>query len=142
VIAVDIQDSKLAMAQTLGAAHLVNAAREDAAAAIQQLARGGAHVAVDALGEAATCHQAIMSLRPRGRHLQIVLTTKQEQGEVAFPVDLLVVKELRVIDTVGMPPHHYPEMLLISRTIPVERASEVLASMAHYSTLGAIVVNQ
>jgi threonine dehydrogenase-like Zn-dependent dehydrogenase len=89
-------------------------------------------VAVDALGEAVTCRQAIMSLRTRGRHLQIGLTTNQEQGEIAFPVDLLVVKELRVVGTVGMPPHRYPTMLrmveagtlnpgkLIGRTLPIE----------------------
>ena len=154
VIAVDIHDQKLALAQTLGAVHLVNAATEDAATAVAHVTHGGAHVAVDALGEGVTCRQAIMSLRTRGRHLQIGLTTKQEQGEVAFPVDLLVVKELRVIGTVGMPPHRFPTMLrmveagtltpgkLVGRTVPIEQVSEVLASMTQYGTLGATVVNQ
>jgi len=101
-----------------------------------------------------TCRNAILSLRTRGRHLQIGLTTQKEKGEVALPVDLLVVKELQLIGTVGMQPHRYPAMLsmveagklqpgkLIGRTVPIEQAGEVLASMTQYATLGATVVNQ
>jgi D-arabinose 1-dehydrogenase-like Zn-dependent alcohol dehydrogenase len=73
---------------------------------------------------------------------------------VSLPVDLLVVRELRMIGTVGMQPHRYPSMLgmvesgklkpgkLIGRTVPIEQAGEVLASMTRYGTLGATVVNQ
>jgi D-arabinose 1-dehydrogenase-like Zn-dependent alcohol dehydrogenase len=154
VIAVDINEKKLAMAKELGAIHTVNASQEDAPAAVQQLTSGGAHVSIDALGEAVTCRNAIMSLRTRGRHLQIGLTTQKEKGEVALPVDLLVVKELQLIGTVGMQPHRYPSMLsmvesgtlqpgkLIGRTVPIEQAGEVLASMTQYATIGATVVNQ
>lgn len=154
VIAVDINDKKLAMAKELGATHTVNAARDDAPAAVQQITSGGAHVSVDALGEAVTCRNSIMSLRTRGRHLQIGLTTQKEKGEVALPVDIMVVKELRMTGTVGMQPHRYPSMLsmvesgklkpgkLIGRTVPIEQAGEVLASMTQYGTLGATVVNQ
>jgi D-arabinose 1-dehydrogenase-like Zn-dependent alcohol dehydrogenase len=154
VIAVDISDEKLAMARQLGAVHTVNASKEDAPAAVQQLTSGGAHVSVDALGEAVTCRNSIMSLRTRGRHLQIGLTTKKEKGEVALPVDIMVVRELRMIGTVGMQPQRYPSMLrmveagkvkpgkLIGRTVPIELAGEVLASMTNYGTLGTAVVNQ
>jgi len=132
----------------------VNASQEDAPAAVQQLTSGGAQVSIDALGEAVTCRNAILSLRTRGRHLQIGLTTQKEKGEVALPVDLLVVKELQLIGTVGMQPHRYPAMLsmvesgklqpgkLIGRTVPIEQAGEVLASMTQYATIGATVVNQ
>jgi D-arabinose 1-dehydrogenase-like Zn-dependent alcohol dehydrogenase len=154
VIAVDINDEKLAMAERMGAVHTVNAARDDAPTAVAQLTGGGAHVSVDALGEAVTCRNSIMSLRTRGRHLQIGLTTKKEQGQVALPIDILVVRELRVIGTVGMQPQRYPAMLrmvesgklrpgkMIGRTVPIELAGEVLASMTQYATVGATVVNQ
>jgi len=154
VVAVDINEEKLAMAKQLGAGHTVNATKDDAPAAVVQLTTGGAHVSIDALGEAVTCRNSIMSLRTRGRHLQIGLTTKREQGQVAFPVDLIVVRELRVIGTVGMQPQRYPAMLrmvesgklrpgkLIGRTVPIELAGEVLASMTQYATIGATVVNQ
>jgi len=36
---------------------------------VQQLTTGGAQVSIDALGEAVTCRNAIMSLRTRGHHL-------------------------------------------------------------------------
>jgi D-arabinose 1-dehydrogenase-like Zn-dependent alcohol dehydrogenase len=154
VIAVDIDDKKLAMAKDLGAVHTVNATKDSAPAAIQQLTSGGAHVSIDALGEAVTCQNSIMSLRLRGRHLQIGLTSRKEQGQVALPIDVIVFNELRVIGTVGMQPHRYPSMLqmvaagqlkpgkLIGRTVPIEQAGEVLASMTQYATLGATVVDR
>jgi alcohol dehydrogenase len=133
---------------------VVNAAKDSAPAAVQQLTGGGAHVSIDALGEAITCQNSIMSLRLRGRHLQIGLTSRKEQGQVALPIDVIVLNELRVIGTVGMQPHRYAAMLgmvasgqlrpgkLIGRTVPIEQAGEVLASMTQYATLGTTVVDR
>ena len=154
VIAIDINEQKLAMAKELGATHTVNASKEDAPTAVQRMTSGGAHVSIDALGEATTCRNSIMSLRTRGRHLQIGLTTQKEKGEVPFPVDLMVLKEITVVGTLGMQPQRYPVMLrmveseklnpgkLVSRTVKLEEAGDVLASMSQYGTLGATVVNQ
>jgi alcohol dehydrogenase len=154
VVGVDIDEKKLALAKDLGAAHVVNAAKDSAPAAVQQLTGGGAHVSIDALGEAITCQNSIMSLRLRGRHLQIGLTSRKEQGQVALPIDVIVLNELRVIGTVGMQPHRYAAMLsmvaagqlrlgkLIGRTVPIEQAGEVLASMTQYATLGTTVVDR
>lgn len=153
VVAVDIDEQKLAKARELGARHGVNAAKDNPVAAIASVTEGGAHVAVDALGEAVTCRNAIMSLRTRGRHLQIGLTTKKERGEVPFPVDIIVAKELRIVGTLGMQTHRYAAMLglvaagrlhpgkLVSQTVPIERASDVLAGMSRYATLGVNVIN-
>lgn len=153
-IAVDIDDRKLTLARELGAVHTVNATTNEPAAAIQELTSGGAQVSIDALGEAVTCRNSIASLRPRGRHLQIGLTTKKEEGQVPFPVDVVVFNELRIIGSIGMQPHRYPDMLrmvesgtlepgrLVGRTIPIEEAPAVLASMAEYATLGATVVDR
>jgi D-arabinose 1-dehydrogenase-like Zn-dependent alcohol dehydrogenase len=154
VIAVDINDEKLAIARQMGAVQTVNAAKENASAAVQQLTGGGAHVSVDALGEAVTCRNSIMSLRTRGRHLQIGLTTKKEKGEVSLPIDIMVVKELQMMGTVGMQPQRYPAMLrmvesgklkpgkMIGSTVPIEQAGEVLSSMTRYATVGTVVVNK
>src|SRR2546429_7519790 len=102
VIAVDVADEKLAFAKELGAVATVNATKGDPAAAILDLTRGGAHVSIDALGIAATCRNSVNSLRKRGRHLQIGLTTQAEQGEVALPIDLIVLKEATIIGSCGM----------------------------------------
>jgi len=63
--------------------------------AVKDLTHGGADVSIDALGIAATCRKAVLSLRKRGRHVQIGLTTQGEKGEVALPIDQIVFKEIQ-----------------------------------------------
>jgi D-arabinose 1-dehydrogenase-like Zn-dependent alcohol dehydrogenase len=154
VIAVDIDDRKLTMARELGAQFAVNAAKDKAPEAVQQISQGGVHVSIDALGEAVTCINSIMSLRSRGRHLQIGLTTMKEKGQVAIPIDMLVTRELSVIGTIGMQPPRYPTMLrmvesgklrpgrMVGRTVAIEEASDVLSSMTQYGTIGVTVINK
>lgn len=152
VIAVDINADKLALARQLGAAATVNSRSADAVDAVQSITRGGAHVAVDALGIAQTCRSALLSLRKRGRHLQIGLTTQAEQGLVALPVDVIVLKELQLIGSLGMQPSHYPAMLrlveqgrlqpgqLVTGEVHVSEASPVLESMTDFATVGIKVI--
>jgi D-arabinose 1-dehydrogenase-like Zn-dependent alcohol dehydrogenase len=155
VIAVDIDERKLNKAKEVGASYVVNAAREEnPAAAIQELTKGGAHVSVDALGVAKTMRNSVMSLRTRGRHLQIGLTTQAEKGEVSLPTDLIVAKELTFVGSLGMQPRRFSAMLkmvesgklkpekLVGNTVPIEKASDVLASMGQYGTLGVTVINR
>jgi Aldo/keto reductase family len=47
-------------------------------------------VAIDALGRAFTGNQSIQSLRKRGRHVQVGLTSQEERGQVAIPIDILI----------------------------------------------------
>src|SRR5207253_2880169 len=47
VVAVDVDDSKLELARSLGAAAVVHAGREDPVAAIADVTGGGAHVSLD-----------------------------------------------------------------------------------------------
>lgn len=152
VIAVDIDDGKLALAKQFGAVATVNAARERAKKAIKQMTNGGAHVSVDALGIAETCQAAIGSLRKRGRHLQIGMTTSAERGSVPLPVDVIVQLELRIIGALGMPPSKYPQLLqlvgekrlnpgaLVTNTISIRDASDAIQSMTNYGGLGVTVI--
>jgi propanol-preferring alcohol dehydrogenase len=71
VIAVDIEDEKLAMATELGADHVVNAHKVDPVAAIQAL--GGADVAVALAASPASFDQAFRSLRRGGRLVCVAL---------------------------------------------------------------------
>ena len=93
VIAVDLDERKLELAKKLGAADVVNGRKNDPVQVVMDLTHGGADVSVDALGIAATCRNAVASLRRRGRHVQIGLTTHSEKGEVALPVDQIVLKD-------------------------------------------------
>jgi D-arabinose 1-dehydrogenase-like Zn-dependent alcohol dehydrogenase len=154
VIAVDVADEKLAFAKELGAVATVNAAKEDAPAAIAGLTQGGAHVSIDALGIAATCRNSVLSLRKRGRHLQVGLTSAAEQGEIALPIDLIVLKEATLIGSLGMQAPHFGAMLemlergrlapgkLVHRTIPLEEVSAVVESMDRFGTVGVTVIDR
>jgi propanol-preferring alcohol dehydrogenase len=71
VIAVDVEDHKLAMATELGADHVVNALTSDPVDAIQAL--GGADVAVALAASPASFDQAYRSLRRGGRLVCVAL---------------------------------------------------------------------
>ena len=130
VIAVDISDQKLAFAKELGAVATINAKNDSPLGEITTLTGGGAHVSIDALGVATTCRNSILSLRKRGRHLQIGLTSAAEKGEISVPMDLVVLNECSIIGTLGMQAPRFPSMLrmvearklapgkLVNRTIP------------------------
>jgi D-arabinose 1-dehydrogenase-like Zn-dependent alcohol dehydrogenase len=154
VIAVDVSDEKLAFAKEFGAEATVNAARDDVTGAIATLTGGGAQVSIDALGIAVTCVNSILSLRKRGRHLQIGLTTAAEQGMVPVPIDAIVFKELQIIGSLGMQAPHFAAMLamveakkldpgkLVARTVGLEDVTAVVESMGSYGTTGVTVITQ
>jgi len=154
VIAVDLDDRKLELARKVGAAHVINGKNTDAPKAIADLTRGGAHVAVDALGIATTCRNAILSLRKQGRSLQIGLTSQNEKGDVALPIDRMVTMELQLIASLGMPASRYPSMLsmvatkklrpgdMITETVGLGGASRVLEEMTSFQNVGMSVINE
>lgn len=68
IIAVDIDDEKLARARELGATHIVNSTQEDAVAAIKGFTDGfGADLVIDAAGLAPTFKQAFEARDLAGR---------------------------------------------------------------------------
>lgn len=152
VVAVDPDNRKLEMAKTVGAMHTVNPAKLDVLAAISELTHGGAHVAVDALGIAATSRNAIMSLRKQGRALQLGFTGQDEKGEIAMPIDMIVLMELQLIGTLGMPASGYPGMLqmvqagklnpqvLVTNTVKLDDATQTLEDMTNFRNLGVTVI--
>ncbi|MFD5084517.1 alcohol dehydrogenase catalytic domain-containing protein [Kitasatospora sp. NPDC058406] len=153
VIAIDIREDKLDAARALGAVHTVNAATDDPAEAVKTLTGGGAHVSVDAVGIAAACRNSVLSLRTRGRHLQLGHTTAAEQGDVALPVDVMMVKELEFLSAFGMQGQRFGTMLnmiaagrlapgrIVSRTVGLHEASEVLESLETYGPTGVVVID-
>src|SRR5581483_5809364 len=155
-IAVDIDPRKLDFARELGAVATLDARAGDVGLAVRELTAGGTDVAVDALGLQATCLNAALSLRPRGRHLQIGLTTRDDaaDGRVPLPIDEVVLRELTVIGSLGMPASEYPTLLrmvergrlapgkLVTRQVGVEDAGEVLASMSRYAPFGVTMITR
>ncbi|MEE7546267.1 NAD(P)-dependent alcohol dehydrogenase [Xanthomonas sp. Kuri4-1] len=66
IIAVDLHDTRLALARELGATHTVNGGREDAREAILAITGAGVDFALDTTGSARIVRQAVESLAPRG----------------------------------------------------------------------------
>ncbi|CAN5227661.1 zinc-dependent alcohol dehydrogenase family protein [soil metagenome] len=110
VVAVDRTPAALALARRLGAEHTVVADGSDVAARVHELTSGGSHVAVDAVGSATTCADAIRSLRRHGRHVQVGLLPGVD-GHPAVPMDRVIAWELDVLGSHGMAAVDYPGML-------------------------------
>ncbi|HEY8415403.1 MAG TPA: zinc-dependent alcohol dehydrogenase family protein, partial [Thermaerobacter sp.] len=154
VIAVDVSDEKLAKAREEGAVATVNARRESVPEAVRELTRGGADVSIDALGIRDTVRNSVLCLRKGGRHVQIGLTTSQEQGEVELPIDVIVAQELQIIGSLGNPHPDYRELLalvergtlqpasLVSQTVRLDEASDVLQKMTEFGTLGFHIITE
>ncbi|MGN6609686.1 MAG: alcohol dehydrogenase catalytic domain-containing protein [Jatrophihabitans sp.] len=96
VIAVDVEDTKLAMARDLGADHLVNASRTDPVAAIQ--AFGGADVAVALAANASSVEQAYRSLGRGGRLVLVGLPA--DNAAVSVPIFDCVLGGKQVIGSI------------------------------------------
>jgi alcohol dehydrogenase len=150
VIGVDIRDEALELARALGAARTINAAREPhLIEAIRDLTGGGAHVSIDALGSAVTCHNSVMSLRKRGRHIQIGLMV---DGDASIPMARVIANELEILGSHGMQAHAYPSMLdailrgkinlarLIGERITLDAAPQALAAMGNFKSVGVTII--
>ena len=154
VVAVDLSDDKLAFAKQIGAIAGVNAnTAGDVAVAVRDVTDGGAHLAVDAIGNAAACFDSIDSLRKRGRHVQIGLMTGDE-ATPRIPMHKVIANELEIRGSHGMQAHRYDEMLamiaagelapqkLIGRTIDLEGSIAALTSMGDFDTTGVTIITR
>ena len=114
VIAVDIEDQKLALARELGAHHTLRSDIGDAAAEIAKLTGGrGADVAFEVVGITPTLDLALQALRKGGTAVLVGnLAPKTD-----FPLQLVVTRELTVLGSCGSA-GEYPLCLdLISRGV-------------------------
>lgn len=154
VIAVDISDDKLALAQQLGATATINAGKTGRVAeVIRDLSGGGAHVSVDAIGNAAACFNSIDSLRKRGRHIQVGLMVEDDHNP-RVPMGKVLANELEILGSHGMQAHRYADMLamiaagdleperLIGKTICLDEAGAELTSMNEFGSRGVTVITE
>jgi alcohol dehydrogenase len=154
VIAVDINDDKLALARELGAVTTVNASEAaEVAEAVSDLSGGGVHVSVDAIGNADACFNSIDSLRKRGKHIQVGLLVGDDHNP-RVPMGRVLSNELEILGSHGMQAHRYADMLamitagdlaperLIGKTVSLEEASTELTSMDKFSNKGVTVISE
>ena len=157
VVAVDVFDRKLAKARDEGAVVTINArglTPEQVGQAVKDATGGGVHVSIDALGRAFTVHQSIQSLRKHGRHVPAGLTSQEERGQVAIPVDVLVNREWEVVGSLGNPQPNYAELLalvrrqklnparLVTREIALGDVTDTLERMTRFDTVGFEVMTR
>jgi alcohol dehydrogenase len=154
VVGVDIDESKLELARSLGASAVLNARIEtDVAAAIKDVTGGGAHVSIEALGTMETCRNSIGSLRKRGRHVQVGLMLADE-SDPPLPMYEVLSRELELVGSHGMPANDYAKVLdmivsgklspqkLIGKTVPLAEASDELAAMGDFKQIGVTIINE
>ncbi|MFC5134097.1 MULTISPECIES: zinc-dependent alcohol dehydrogenase family protein [Haloferacaceae] len=155
VIAVDLDDDALSRADDLGAAETVLPEESDSVPErVRSLTDGGVDVSVDALGIAETCRNSVRSVRPRGTHVQVGLTTEAERGEVSLPTDWMTRWEVSFLGARGMPPTNYEDLFelveatgidpgaLVTRELELDEVSDRLAAMDDYGVRGIEVVTE
>ena len=93
IIAVDVRDSRLDLAQALGATHRVNAATEDPVARIRAITGFGVDGAIEASAVPRALAQAVDALAPRGT---CCLVGSARPGTAA-PIDMTSLQQGRVL---------------------------------------------
>ncbi len=154
VVAVDIDDSKLALAASVGATATVNAKSvADVIEAVRDLTGGGAHVSVDALGHPETCFNSVANLRKRGRHVQVGLMLA-EHRHPQVPMDRIIAHELEILGSHGMQAHKFDEIFrligsgrlqpekLVGKTITLEESLTALPAMDSFIHEGVTVIDR
>lgn len=139
VIAIDLDDEKLALAHKIGAAYTINSATEDVHARVQQLTGGlGADVVIEAVGSTATYVMAVDEVGFTGR----VICIGYAKSGVEFQTKYFVQKELDIRGSRNALPADFravirymqsgrcPSEALISAVVPPEKAAEAMQQWA------------
>ena len=152
VVAVDRNLEALTVATGLGAEHVLVADGTDVPSAVRGLLEGGSDVAIDAVGSEQTCAHAILSLRRRGRLVQVGLLPPVD-GHPRVPMDRVIGWELDVLGSHGMAAADYPPMLalieagslqpqrLIERTIGLDEAAALLPGFDQAKVAGMTLID-
>ncbi len=152
VVVVDRNPEALDAAGRLGAEATLLADGTDVPAAVAAMTGGGSYVSVDAVGSEQTCADAVMSLRRRGRHVQIGLLPPVD-GHPRVPMDRVIAWELDLLGSHGMAATDYPGMMaliengslqpqrLVERTIGLEAAAALLPEFDAATLSGMTMVD-
>lgn len=155
VVAVDISEEALRLAESVGVHQCVDAgAVDDVGAAVRDLTGGGAHVSIDALGRAATFENSLRSLRPLGRHVEVGMPTGDD-ATVPLPLlDLVYARQLSLHGTRGLDASGFAGLLelvvdgrfdagaLVGRRIALGEVGDALRAMDGNQPPGITVVDR
>ena len=154
VLAIDVNEDALSLAEALGATKSLNvAAVDDVGAAVRELTGGGAHVSIDALGVTETFHNSIRGLRRLGRHVQIGMPLGRHAAPSLPLLELVYSRQIAIMGTRGIAAARFPALLamvtsgrleperLVTERIPLEDAGRALAAMDDYKSVGITVID-
>lgn len=152
VIAIDIDQDALTLARSIGASHTVLVSdANDAVSDVRELSDGGVTVSLDTLGSATTAVHSMMSLRRKGRHVQVGLMIGDDERPV-IPMWRLHAYEIELFGSHGMQASRYPEMLamiaegrlnpesLVTKTVDLQGGIDHLVSMNSFPGAGFAVI--
>jgi threonine dehydrogenase-like Zn-dependent dehydrogenase len=135
VVAIDIDDKKLAIAKNAGARELINTTREDVHARLQEITGGdGPDVIIEAIGRPETYRAAVEEVSFAGR----VVYIGYAKDNVSFETRLFVQKELDIRGSRNAQPEDFKEVIrmfeqkrfptaeAISATVPLDEAPAIL----------------
>jgi threonine dehydrogenase-like Zn-dependent dehydrogenase len=135
VIAIDIDDSKMAIAKKIGAAHTINTSKEDLHEALLQITDGdGPDVIIEAVGSPVTYRAAVEEVAYTGRVVCIGYAKKP----VEFNTGVFVRKEIEILGSRNcqgefpevisyLESGRFPVQEVISKVVSLEEAGAALA---------------
>ncbi|MBO0693123.1 MAG: zinc-binding dehydrogenase, partial [Acidimicrobiaceae bacterium] len=152
VIAVDLDDTKLAAAKRLGADDVVNASGADPVAAVRELTDGrGVDVAFEAIGRPVTFRQAGEVCADGATAVMVGIAPTGALGEVE--ITRLVRRKLRLLGSYGGRPQEDLPVLMgmaadgridlageVSEHVPLEAVDDVFTRLRRGEILGRAVV--
>ncbi len=153
LIAVDIDDAKLELAQSFGATHSVNAAHENVPERIREITGGnGVDAAFEALGKPDTVQQAFQSVADGGRVVMIGIASAGET--VPLEITRIVRRGVRIIGSYGARAGtDMPQILdlvergvvdvsprIITRRYPIEQVNDAYATLGRGEVVGRALI--
>jgi S-(hydroxymethyl)glutathione dehydrogenase/alcohol dehydrogenase len=152
IVAVDVDDEKLALAASLGATHTVNGRETDAVAAVQQITKGGAGHVFEAIGNPVTAQQGIAMTAGNGT-MTVVGILDVAASLTISGLDLMMGKKLQqsmmgsnrfVADIPLLVDHYLAGRLdldhMVNERVSLDELPRVLADLDAGRVLGRTVV--
>ena len=152
VVAVDINASKLEIARTFGADHVILASENETTQSIREITTEGTHISLDAVGKASIIQNSISCLRKGGRHIQIGLLDPIEKN-VSVPFDRVISGELQLLGSHGMQATRYNALFqmiekgkldpasMITKRITLGESAHALMKLHEKDAPGVTVIN-
>ncbi|MEM1373414.1 MAG: zinc-binding dehydrogenase [Pseudomonadota bacterium] len=149
VIGIDPSDAARALAQALGADVVLDAGQLDE---LHEITGGGAHVALDALGIAATFEASLRSLRKLGRQVQVGMPTGPSETVRLPLLELVYARQLSLHGMRGLGAGGFTPLLelieagkldlapLIAGRIGLGEVQGIFEQMDSYAVTGVHVV--